>query len=55
MEKGRLIDRFYAERIVEDDEFAQFFKSNFGSNQRYTDSVITREVHKGLVERANSW
>ena len=51
MEKGRLIDRFYAESIAEDDEFAQFFQSNFGSNQRYTDSVIT-EVHKGLVERA---
>lgn len=51
MEKGRLIDRFYAESIAEDDEFAQFFQSNFGSNQRYTDSVIT-EVHKGLVKGA---
>ena len=34
MEKGRLIDRFYAESITEDEEFAQFFQSNFGSNQR---------------------
>jgi len=51
MEKGRLIDRYYAESIAEDDEFAQFFKSNFGSKQRYTDSVIT-QVHKGLVEGA---
>jgi tetrahydromethanopterin S-methyltransferase subunit B len=51
MEKGRLIDRFYAESIAEDDDFAQSFQSNFGSNQRYTDSVIT-EVHKGLVEGA---
>jgi len=51
METGRLIDRFYAESIEEDDEFAQFFKLNFGTNQRYTDSVIT-EVHKGLVEGA---
>ena len=51
MEKGRLIDRFYAESIAEDDKFAQFFQSNFGSNQRYTDSLIT-EVHKRLVEGA---
>ena len=52
MEKGRLIDRFYAESITEDEEFAQFFQSSFGSNQRYTDSVIT-EVH--CIGRRSHW
>jgi len=49
LEEGRLIDRFYAESISEDEDFAVEFASKFNSNQRFTDSIIT-EVHKGLVE-----
>jgi len=42
LENGRLIDRYFAEAIVEDEEFAQEFSSKFGTNQRYTDSVLTQ-------------
>ena len=41
LENGRLIDRYFAEAIEEDEEFAQEFTSKFGVNQRYTDSTIT--------------
>jgi capsule polysaccharide export protein KpsE/RkpR len=40
LENGRLIDRYYQEAIEEDEEFAQEFTSKFGTNQRYTDSVL---------------
>ena len=40
MENGRLIDRYFAEAVEEDEEFAQEFTSKFGINQRYTDSVL---------------
>ena len=42
LENGRLIDRYYAESAGEDDEFAEEYQSNFGVNQRYTDSVLTQ-------------
>ena len=42
LEGGRLIDRYYAGAEAEDEEFAEEFASNFGANQRYTDSVITQ-------------
>ena len=42
LENGRLIDRYFAEAIEEDEEFAQEFTSKFGANQRYTDSVLSQ-------------
>jgi len=42
LENGRLIDRYFAEAIEENEEFAQEFTSKFGVNQRYTDSVLTQ-------------
>ena len=49
LEGGRLIDRYYAEAVAEDEEFAEEFASNFGANQRYTDSVLT-EVYLAFNE-----
>ena len=49
LENGRLIDRYYAEAMEKNEEFAQSFQSNFGINQRYTDSVLTK-VATGLKE-----
>lgn len=49
LENGRLIDRYYAEALEENEEFKVYFESNFGTNQRYSDSVIT-EVFKALNE-----
>ena len=40
LENGRLIDRYYAYSMEEDEEFAQEFTSKFGDNQRYTDSIL---------------
>jgi len=42
MENGRLIDRYYAYDMSEDAEFEKEFTSKFGTNQRYTDSVLTQ-------------
>ena len=42
LENGRLIDRYYAYSMEEDEEFADEFKAMFGANQRYTDSVLTQ-------------
>ena len=42
LESGRLIDRYYAEDVADDEEFAAEFTSSFGTNQRYTDSVLTQ-------------
>jgi len=41
LENGRLIDRYYSNAIQENDEFKVDFKSKFGFDQRYTDSLIT--------------
>jgi capsule polysaccharide export protein KpsE/RkpR len=49
LENGRLIDRYYQEAIEENEEFAQEFNSNFGINQRYTDSVLI-QVAQGFKE-----
>ncbi|MDA7805575.1 Wzz/FepE/Etk N-terminal domain-containing protein [Schleiferiaceae bacterium] len=38
LDNGRLIDRYFAEAVEEDEEFT----SKFGANQRYTDSVLTQ-------------
>jgi len=42
VENGRLIDRYYAYDMAEDAEFEKEFTSKFGTNQRYTDSVLTQ-------------
>ena len=42
LENGRLIDRYYAEALADNEEFAAEFTSSFGTNQRYTDSVLTK-------------
>ena len=47
LENGRLIDRYYAEHIEENEEFAAEYQKNFGINQRYTDSTIT-QVYRAL-------
>jgi len=49
LENGRLIDRYYAEALEDSEEFAQEFGAKFGTNQRYTDSVLT-QVAFGLRE-----
>ena len=41
LDSGRLVDRYYAWALENDEEFAQEFASKFGVNQRYTDSVLT--------------
>jgi capsule polysaccharide export protein KpsE/RkpR len=51
LDNGRLIDRYYAEYVADDEEFAAEFTSSFGINQRYTDSVLT-EVFIALNEGA---
>ena len=47
--QGRLIDRYYARALAKDEEFRAEYESKFGTNQRYTDSVLT-EVHIELSE-----
>ena len=49
LENGRLIDRYYAKALEDSEEFAQEFNYKFGTNQRYTDSVLT-QVAFGLNE-----
>jgi len=52
LENGRLIDRYYQKAIEEDEEFAQEFVSKFGTNQRYTDSLLTTtalDFNKGVL------
>ncbi|MDA8661789.1 Wzz/FepE/Etk N-terminal domain-containing protein [Schleiferiaceae bacterium] len=41
LENGRLIDRYYAEALEENEEYSVEFSSKFGANQRYTDSTLT--------------
>jgi len=47
LEEGRLIDRYYAEALEEDEGFKAEYTAKFGADQRYTDSVIT-EVFAGI-------
>jgi hypothetical protein len=41
LDSGRLVDRYYAKALENDEEFAEKFSKKFGTNQRYTDSVLT--------------
>jgi uncharacterized protein involved in exopolysaccharide biosynthesis len=41
LDSGRLVDRYYAKALKKDEEFAEEYSSKFGTNQRYTDSVLT--------------
>lgn len=41
LDSGRLVDRYYARALEKDEEFAEKFSKKFGTNQRYTDSVLT--------------
>ena len=41
LQNGRLIDRYYAEALEENEEFSVEFGSKFGANQRYTDYTLT--------------
>lgn len=53
LENGRLIDRYFAESIEEDEGFTQEFSAKFGLNQRYTDSVLTQvalSFNEGVLE-----
>jgi len=38
---GRLINRYHAEAMEDDDEFALEYRANFNVNRRYTDSLLT--------------
>lgn len=38
---GRLVDRYFAKALKKDEEFAEEYVNKFGTNQRYTDSVLT--------------
>jgi len=42
LDNGRLIDRYYAKALADNEEFSTEFTSSFGINQRYTDSVLTQ-------------
>ena len=41
LDSGRLVDRYYAKALKKDEEFSEEYSSKFGTNQRYTDSVLT--------------
>ena len=41
LDSGRLVDRYYVKALEKNEEFAQEYSSKFGTNQRYTDSVLT--------------
>ena len=41
LDSGRLVDRYYVKALEKDEEFAEEYSSKFGTNQRYTDSVLT--------------
>ena len=49
LDSGRLVDRYYAKALEKDEEFAEKFSKKFGTNQRYTDSVLT-EITVALNE-----
>ena len=50
LDSGRLVDRYYVKALEKDEEFAQEYSSKFGTNQRYTDSVLT-EITIALNEK----
>ena len=41
LDSGRLVDRYYARVLENDEEFAEEYANKFGANQRYTDSILT--------------
>jgi len=41
LDSGLLVNRYYERAFEKDEEFAEEFALKFGSNQRYTDSIIT--------------
>jgi len=41
LQEGRLIDRYFAETLEDDDDFKAEYIARFGNDQRYTDSIIT--------------
>ncbi len=50
--KGILARRYYAELLKDDSKFSGEFNTNFGRNQRYTDSIlskITYELNKKYI------
>lgn len=52
LDNGRLIDRYYAEAVEENEEFAAEFTSKFGVHRRYTDSILTQvylSIKEGMV------
>ena len=52
LDSGRLVDRYYAETLEDDEEFAADYQAKFGNNQRYTDSIFT-EIFVALNEGGN--
>jgi capsule polysaccharide export protein KpsE/RkpR len=52
LDSGRLVDRYYAEALEDDEEFATEYQAKFGNNQRYTDSIFT-EIFIALNEDGN--
>ena len=55
LDNGRLIDRYYAEAMEESEEFKAEYSAKFGTNQRYTDSVITQvflALNQGIIGAA---
>ena len=49
LDSGRLVDRYYAKALTKDEDFAKEYSSKFGTNQRWTDSVLT-EITTALNE-----
>ena len=49
LDSGLLVNRYYERAFEKDEEFAEKFALKFGSNQRYTDSIIT-EITLALNE-----
>ena len=41
LDRGRLVERYYTKTLEKDEEFAEEFSKKFGTNQRYTDSLLT--------------
>ena len=49
LDSGLLVNRYYERAFEKDEEFTEEFALKFGSNQRYTDSIIT-EITLALNE-----
>lgn len=41
LDSGRLVNRYFEKDLDKDEEFAEEFTLKFGTNQRYTDSILT--------------